>query len=195
MNPSLSSRWMARNNEPAFRRKTPLLICSIRTEIPYPCIGSSASVLRTSISSVPWTRSLGLSGIKMPPSGCQEEHYASPTGCQGETRCRIGGRTVGEIGHAEAKLKKKREARWKCGLSGWGHKLFRLLVKQLASTRKMRKPVSKTRARKSNAHGHDDVTIPVGLVGERTHLAGGLFVLQLDAYRAIGGRGRKIEHV
>src|SRR2546429_1126947 len=48
---------MARNNEPAFRRKTPLLICSIRTEIPYPCIGSSANVFRMSISSVPWTRS------------------------------------------------------------------------------------------------------------------------------------------
>src|SRR5437879_3560143 len=65
---------MARNNEPAFRRKTPLLICSIRTEIPYPCIGSSANVFRMSISSVPWTRSLGLSGIKMLPSGYQEEH-------------------------------------------------------------------------------------------------------------------------
>src|SRR5712691_6355849 len=54
---------MARNNEPAFRRKTPLLICSIRTEIPYPCVGSSANVFRMSISSVPWTRSLGLSAI------------------------------------------------------------------------------------------------------------------------------------
>jgi hypothetical protein len=29
---------------------------------------------------------------------------------------------------------------------------------------------------KSNAHGHDDVAIAVGLVGERAHLAGGLFV-------------------
>src|SRR6266404_941317 len=65
---------MARNNEPAFRRKTPLLICSIRTEIPYPCIGSSANVFRMSISSVPWTRSLGLSGISLPPLGSQEEH-------------------------------------------------------------------------------------------------------------------------
>src|SRR5258708_7750871 len=65
---------MARNNEPAFRRKTPLLICSIRTEIPYPCIGSSANVFRMSISSVPWTRSLGLSGINLLPPGYQEEH-------------------------------------------------------------------------------------------------------------------------
>src|SRR5205809_4129594 len=65
---------MARNNEPAFRRKTPLLICSIRTEIPYPCIGSSANVFRISISSVPWTRSLGLSGINLLPLGYQEEH-------------------------------------------------------------------------------------------------------------------------
>src|SRR6266480_2107567 len=77
---------MARNNEPAFRRKTPLLICSIRTEIPYPCIGSSANVFRMSISSVPWTRSLGLSGINLIPLGYQEEHYASHTGCQGERR-------------------------------------------------------------------------------------------------------------
>lgn len=45
-------------------RKTPLLICSIRTEIPYPWVGSSASVFRMSISRVPWTRSLGFSGIK-----------------------------------------------------------------------------------------------------------------------------------
>src|ERR1700704_5965435 len=63
---------MARNSEPAFRRKTPLLICSIRTEIPYPCIGSSANVFRMSISSVPWTRSLGLSGINLLPLGYQE---------------------------------------------------------------------------------------------------------------------------
>src|ERR1700674_2569760 len=65
---------MARNNEPAFRRKTPLLICSIRTEIPYPCIGSRANVFRMSISSVPWTRSLGLSGINPLPLGYQEEY-------------------------------------------------------------------------------------------------------------------------
>src|SRR6266581_5414503 len=65
---------MARNNEPAFRRKTPLLTCSIRTEIPYPCIGSRANVFRMSISSVPWTRSLGLSAIKVFPPGKQEEN-------------------------------------------------------------------------------------------------------------------------
>src|SRR6266853_4252345 len=74
ISPSLSSRCIARNNEPAFRRKTPLLICSIRTEIPYPCIGSSANVFRMSISSVPWTRSLGLSGINLLSLGYQEEH-------------------------------------------------------------------------------------------------------------------------
>src|SRR5580693_1524458 len=65
---------MARNNEPAFRRKTPSLTCSIRTEIPYPCIGSRANVFRMSISSVPWTRSLGLSAIKVLPLGKQEEN-------------------------------------------------------------------------------------------------------------------------
>src|ERR1700746_1282767 len=65
---------MARNNEPAFRRKTPLLICSIRTEIPYPCIGSNANVFRMSISRVPWTRSLGLSAIKALPPVNQEEN-------------------------------------------------------------------------------------------------------------------------
>jgi hypothetical protein len=66
---------MARNNEPALRRKTPLLICSIRTEIPYPCIGSRANVFRMSISRVPWMRSLAFSGIKsFDPPGYQEEH-------------------------------------------------------------------------------------------------------------------------
>src|SRR6266446_2745113 len=44
----------------------------------------------------------------------------------------------------------------------------------------------------SDAHGHDDVAVAVRLVGERTHLAGGLFVLQLDADRPIGGGGEKI---
>src|ERR1041385_677514 len=66
---------MARNSEPALRRKTPLLICSIRTEIPYPCADSRAKVFRMSISRVPWTRSLGFSGIKsLDPPGYQEEH-------------------------------------------------------------------------------------------------------------------------
>src|SRR5882724_11713459 len=66
---------MARNNEPAFRRKTPLLICSIRTEIPYPCIGSRANVFRISMSRVPWMRSLAFSRIKsFGPPGYQEEN-------------------------------------------------------------------------------------------------------------------------
>src|SRR5690348_15623 len=47
----------------------------------------------------------------------------------------------------------------------------------------------------SNAHGHDDVSVAVGLIRERAHLAGGLFVLQLDAHRAIGRGSKKIEHV
>src|SRR6267142_5523585 len=75
---------MARNDEPAFRRKTPLLICSIRTEIPYPCVGASANVFRMSMSSVPWTRSLGLSGINLLPLGYQGEHTLASTGCQEE---------------------------------------------------------------------------------------------------------------
>src|SRR5437660_5653921 len=54
---------MATNKEPALRRKTPLLICSSRTAIPYPCMGSSASVFRMSMSRVPWTRSPDLSPI------------------------------------------------------------------------------------------------------------------------------------
>src|SRR6266480_5174500 len=75
---------MARNNEPAFRRKTPLLICSIRTEIPYPCIGSSANVFRMSMSRVPWTRSVGLSCINLLPPWLPGGTYASTTGCQEE---------------------------------------------------------------------------------------------------------------
>src|SRR6516164_462038 len=76
---------MARNNEPALGRKTPLLICSMRTEIPYPCIGSKARVFRTSMSKVPCITSVVLSGIKVlssywHPSGA----YACPTGCQEE---------------------------------------------------------------------------------------------------------------
>src|SRR6267378_1957389 len=75
---------MARNNEPALRRKTPLLTCSIRTEIPYPWVGSSANVFRMSISNVPWTRSLGFSGIKSLYPWLPRGAYASPTGCQEE---------------------------------------------------------------------------------------------------------------
>src|SRR5262249_43804463 len=65
---------MARNNELALRRKTPLLICSMRIEIPNPCVGSRANVFRMSISRVLWIRSLGLSAINVLPLGCQEEH-------------------------------------------------------------------------------------------------------------------------
>src|SRR6266513_5518516 len=90
---------MARNNDPEIRQKTPLLICSIRTEIPYPCIGSSANVFRMSISSVPWTRSLGLSGIKIVPPWLPGGAYASPSGCQEERRKYT--RTSGYSSHRE----------------------------------------------------------------------------------------------
>src|SRR5437016_10565476 len=52
-----------------------------------------------------------------------------------------------------------------------------------------------TLRKKSDAHGHDDVAVAVGLVGERPHLPGGLFVLQLDTDRAIGRGAKKIQHV
>src|SRR5437762_13819046 len=58
---------MAINNEPALGRKTPWLICSRRTAIPYPCMGSRAKVFRMSISRVPWMRSLGLSDMNAFP--------------------------------------------------------------------------------------------------------------------------------
>jgi len=69
-------------SEPALTRKTPLLSCSIRIEIPYPCVGSSARVFRMSMSRVPWTRSLDLSAI----DAFLLEEYTSPTDCQEEER-------------------------------------------------------------------------------------------------------------
>src|SRR5215471_8544777 len=54
-------------------RNVPSLICSIRTETPYPCIGSRASVFRISMSNVPCTRSLGWSPIRNPSPDNQEE--------------------------------------------------------------------------------------------------------------------------
>jgi hypothetical protein len=50
-------------------------------------------------------------------------------------------------------------------------------------------------AKKSDAHGHDDVAVAVGFVGEGAHLAGGLFVLELDADGAIGGGCEEVKHV
>src|SRR5580704_17111824 len=47
----------------------------------------------------------------------------------------------------------------------------------------------------SDAHGHDDVAVAVAFVGEGTHLADGLFVLQLNANGAISSGGQEIEHV
>src|SRR5207237_396070 len=68
---------------PHFLFQSPLLICSIRTEMPYPCVGSRAKVFRMSMSSVPWTRSLGLSDIRRSP-WLPGGAYASHTGCQEE---------------------------------------------------------------------------------------------------------------
>src|ERR1700689_3599402 len=65
-------RFNAGKSDPGFTRNTPALICSIRSAIPYPCIGSSASVLRTSISSVPCTRSRDSSPMNSPPLDNQE---------------------------------------------------------------------------------------------------------------------------
>src|SRR6266446_10757734 len=47
----------------------------------------------------------------------------------------------------------------------------------------------------SDAHGHDDVAVAVRFIGERAHLAGGLFILQLDADGAVGRGSKKIQHV
>ena len=47
----------------------------------------------------------------------------------------------------------------------------------------------------SNTHGHDDVAVAVRFVGERAHLAGGLFILQLNADRTVGRSSKKIEHI
>ena len=63
-------------------RKTPLLFCFIRTEIPYPCIGSSASVFRMSTSRVPWTRSVCFSGIKSLYPWLPRGAYTSHPDCQ-----------------------------------------------------------------------------------------------------------------
>src|SRR6202008_4331700 len=51
------------------------------------------------------------------------------------------------------------------------------------------------RSETSDAHGHDDVAVAVVFVSEGTHLAGGLFVLELDTDGAVGSGGKKIEHV
>src|ERR1700730_8253792 len=54
---------------------------------------------------------------------------------------------------------------------------------------------SRSRRISSNAHGHDDVAVAVAFVGERAHLPRGLFVFELDADRAVGCGGEKIQHV
>src|SRR5712692_2811913 len=45
------------------------------------------------------------------------------------------------------------------------------------------------RHEKSDAHGHDDVAVAIAFVSEGAHLAGGLFVLELDADGAVGRGG------
>src|SRR5215471_10628835 len=47
----------------------------------------------------------------------------------------------------------------------------------------------------SDAHGHDDVTIAVGFIGERAHLPGALLILQFDADGAIGSGTEKVKDV
>src|ERR1700683_5124988 len=45
----------------------------------------------------------------------------------------------------------------------------------------------------SDAHGHDDVAVAAGFVTQRTELACGLFVLQLETDRTVGRGGEKIK--
>src|SRR5664279_841230 len=47
----------------------------------------------------------------------------------------------------------------------------------------------------SDAHGHDDVAIAIAVIGEGTHLTGGLLVFQFDADGSIGGGGEKIQNI
>src|SRR5207253_9167164 len=96
---------MATNKEPALRRKTPLLICSSRTAIPYPRMGSSASVFRMSMSRVPSDEITRLVCHRRIPPEVQEEEYASPTDCQEEKRAK--GRTGGRFrtyGHCKGEM-------------------------------------------------------------------------------------------
>ena len=59
--------------KPGFTLKTPFEICSMRRAMPKPCIGSRLSVLRISISSVPWMRSVFGSFIGAPAETCVPE--------------------------------------------------------------------------------------------------------------------------
>src|SRR6266436_1079188 len=47
----------------------------------------------------------------------------------------------------------------------------------------------------SDAHGHDDVAVAIGFVGEGAHLSGRLFVFQFDTDGAFRGGSEKVEHV
>ena len=56
--PARSRRCRATSSEPGLTLKTPCDSCSTRRAIPKPCIGSRLSVLRMSMSSVPWMTSV-----------------------------------------------------------------------------------------------------------------------------------------
>ena len=56
--PARSRRCSATSSDPGLTLKTPRETCSTRRVIPNPCIGWRLSVLRMSMSSVPWMTSL-----------------------------------------------------------------------------------------------------------------------------------------
>src|ERR1700686_5519120 len=83
--PARSSLRNAGNSDPGFTWNTPLLICSMRIAIPYPCIGCSSSVFKISMSSVPCTNPLALSVINIRAPLDNPEEDPTPTlDCQEE---------------------------------------------------------------------------------------------------------------
>src|ERR1022692_1006291 len=69
-------------SEPGLTLKTPRDICSMRRAIPKPCIGSRLSVLRISMSSVPWNTSVFGSSIDAPEKGVQSRIVPIHHDCQ-----------------------------------------------------------------------------------------------------------------
>src|ERR1035438_8185558 len=80
--PPRSSRCNAVRSEPGLTLKTPRDICSMRRAIPKPCIGSRLSVLRISMSSVPWITSVFGSSIDAPEKGVQSRIVPIHHDCQ-----------------------------------------------------------------------------------------------------------------